>query len=164
MFSVTSCTKKNTYNTVVQDSIYYSKWVPLSMTMQIDATSGDTFYVQAINAPRITASIISHGAVLCYYGFPSSATDTTVYTESTMLGLNQTLTAYSPGQITINSLYDLTYSSSAGYLFRYVVIPANVLTTSFNGMTQQQLDKMSFSDLQKAVNNAKQTSGNTFNP
>lgn len=81
-----------------------------------------------------------------------------------MLGLNQTLTAYSPGQITINSLYDLTYSSSAGYLFRYVVIPANVLTTSFNGMTQQQLDKMSFSDLQKAVNNAKQTSGNTFNP
>jgi len=164
IFSIVSCTKTNNNTTVVKDSIYYSNWSPLAMTMQVDPTSGDTFYVQTITAPSVTASIISKGAVLGYFGYPSSATDTTVLTESAMAASEGTLMAFSPGQIFLNSVYDLTYSASAGYLFRYVVIPADILTTSFNGMTQQQLNKMSFSDVQKAINSAKQTSGKTLTP
>ena len=164
MFSVISCKKTTTNNTVVQDSIYYSKWTPLLMTQEVDPSSGDTFYVQNITASAITANVISHGAILAYYGFPSSTSDTTVLSEAYMVGAAGTGLAFSPGEISITSGADLTYTSSSGYLFRYVVVPADVLATSFSGMTQQQLNKMSFTDLQKAINTTKQTSGNSFNP
>lgn len=165
MFSVIGCKKTTTNNTVVQDSIYYSAWTPLLTTQEVDPTSGDTFYVQNITAPAITANIIAHGAILAYYGYPSSTSDTTVLSEAYMVAAAYTGLAFSPGQISITSGEDLTYTSSSGYLFRYVVIPANILAgTAMNGMTQQQLNKMSFTDLQKAINTAKQTSGNSFNP
>jgi hypothetical protein len=161
MFSVTSCKKTTNNTTVVQDSIYYSAWTPLSMTQNI-VTAGDTLYVQDITAPKITASIVSKGAVVAYYGYLTSNSDTAVLNEAE-LGYEAGVT-FAAGIIEVTGYnVDLSYSNG-GFLFRYVVIPGNVLTTSFNGMTQQQLNKMSFTDLQKAINTAKQTSGNTFTP
>ncbi|HEV2479582.1 MAG TPA: hypothetical protein VGS79_07950 [Puia sp.] len=161
MFSVTSCTKKTTNTTVVQDSIYYSAWTPLSMTQSIPA-AGDTLYIQDITAPKITANIISKGAVVSYYGFVTQSGDTAVFDEAEY-GYQAGVT-FAVGLIEVTGYnVDLSYNAG-GFLFRYVVIPGNVLTTSFNGMTQQQLNKMSFTDLQKVINASKQTSGNTFNP
>ena len=162
MFTVTSCTKKTTNNTVVQDSIYYSPWIPLNMTMQIPS-AGDTLYVQEITAPAVTAKIISQGAVLGYYGYPTQSGDTLISDEaeySGIAGIN-----YTTGNIEVEG-FDTNLSYSAGgFLFRYVVIPGNVLAgTALSGMTQQQLNKMNFSDIQKAISSAKQASGNTFNP
>ena len=163
MFSVTSCKKTTNNTTVVQDSIYYSAWIPLNMQLTVDPSTGDTLYVQQITAPAITSKIVSRGAVVAYYGYPASAGDTVIFDEAEVG--NYVGISYSTGSIQVEGFnIDLSYSSSGGYLFRYVVIPGNVLTTSFNGMTQQQLNKMSFTDLQKAINTAKQTSGNSFTP
>jgi hypothetical protein len=160
-FATTSCKKTTTNNTVVKDSVYYSAWIPLSTALQVD-NAGDSFYVDEITASAITAKVISQGAIVGYFGYPVSTTDTLIFNEAEF-GYN-TEVGISPGAIDIQSVVDLTYTGSTGYLFRYVIIPGNVLTTSFNGMTQQQLNKLSFSDVQKAVNAAKQASGNTFTP
>jgi hypothetical protein len=155
MFSVTSC--KKTTTTVVQDSVYYSAWSTLNMTQDI-VSAGDTLYVQDITAPKITASVVSKGAVVAYYAYVSQSGDTTVLNEAE-LGYESGVT-FSVGLIEVTG-YGTDLS---GALFRYVVIPGNVLVTSFNGMTQQQLNKMSFTDLQKAINSVKQTSGNVLTP
>ena len=133
------------------------------MTMSIDATTGDTNYIQQITAPAITASIISKGAVLGYFGYPSQSGDTAMFDEAE-LGYYASVT-YAPGTIEVEGYngVDLSYAQG-GFLFKYVVVPGNILTTTFKGMTQQQLNKMSFSDVQKAINASKQASGNTFNP
>jgi hypothetical protein len=153
MFFV-SCKKTTTNTTVVKDSIYYSPWIELSMTQDVP-TAGDTVYYQDITASQVTSSIVSTGAVLGYFGYPASASDTVIYSEAGMAGIAYLTTI--PGTIEVDANYDLSY-------FRYVVIPGNVLVTSFNGVTQQQLQKMSFTDVQKALNASKQASGNTFNP
>ena len=162
MFFV-SCKKTTTNTTVVKDSIYYSPWIELSMTQDVP-TAGDTVYYQDITASQVTSSIVSTGAVLGYFGYPASASDTVIYSEAGMAGIAYLTTI--PGTIEVDANYDLSYTptNSNGYLFRYVVIPGNVLVTSFNGVTQQQLQKMSFTDVQKALNASKQASGNTFNP
>ena len=164
MISLIGCTKTTNNTTVVKDSIYYSHWTELNTQLQVDAQN-DSLYVQSITAPSITASIISSGAVIGYYGYPNGSGDTAMFSEAEMSLIVPTQMLVSPGTIQILSVGDLSYSAQAGYLFRYVVIPGDVLAgTSMNGMTQQQLNKMSFSDVQKAISSAKQTSGNTFNP
>jgi hypothetical protein len=157
MFSVTSCKKTTNNTTVVQDSIYYSAWSTLSMTQDV-VSAGDTLYIQDITAPKITASVVSKGAVVAYYGYVSQSGDTAVFNEAEL--------GYESGVTFAVGLIEVTgYNTDlSGALFRYVVIPGNVLTTSFNGMTQQQLNKMSFTDLQKTINSAKQTSKNTLTP
>jgi hypothetical protein len=161
MLSTTGCKKTTTNNTVVKDSVYYSAWLPLSTQMTIDPSSGDTFYTQQISAPAITASVISKGAVIGYYGYPTSGGDTLMFDEAEFGSFAEM--SVTTGNIEIDAASDLTYTNN-GYLFRYVIIPGNVLVTSFNGLTQQQLHRLSFSDVQKAVNTAKQSSGNTFTP
>jgi hypothetical protein len=170
MFLVIGCKKTTTNTTVVKDSIYYSAWIPLAM--QLDVT--DSEYVQTFTVSKLTSSIITSGAVLGYLGYPTS-TDTLVQNLaelSSLFGVEQFL---EPGTITVATpdeagqgydCCDLSYTPSNpnSYLYRYVIIPGNVLATSFNGMTQQQLSKMSFSDVQKIINAAKQSSGNTFIP
>lgn len=163
IFSVifTSCKKTTTNNTVVQDSIYYSAWTPLSMTQDVVA-AGDTLYIQDITASKITANILSKGAVVAYYGFVTQSGDTAEY-NAAEFGYEAGV-AFGVGLIEVTGYnVDLSYDAG-GFLFRYVVIPGNVLTTSFNGMTQQQLNKMSFTDIQKAINNGKQATGNSLNP
>lgn len=165
MISVTGCKKTTNNTTVVKDSVYYSPWIQLKTAMQV-SSAGDTTYQQDITAKSITAAILSHGAVLGYYGYPYSASDTVMFSEAEMSASVYGAAMYiATGDIQIVSYGDLTYTGPAGYLFRYVVIPGNVLSTSFNGMTQQQLQKMSFTDIQKVMNTPAQTSsGNSYNP
>ncbi len=165
MLSVVSCKKTTTNTTVVKDSIYYSSWTPFSM--QFDAT--DSIYYEDFNNNAITADIVSHGAVLCYYGYPNSAGDTVVLDASAFAAFLYVQQSVTVGQLEIDAPYpnDLTYSASAGYLFRYVIIPGNVLSnTSLGNFSQQQLSRMSFTDVNKALNVSIQgtTSGNQLRP
>ena len=158
VFSVVSCTKNNNTTTVEKDSIYYSPWVTLAMT----AADNDSLYYQDFTTSKITPSILSTGAVISYIGVPAqpSAGDTSV-TDLIYWNAVQIL---SPGALEVDAsgyLNDLS-----GLLFRYVVIPGSILTTtSLHNFTQQQLQKMSFTDLQKAASiPLKTSSGNTFTP
>lgn len=155
LFSVAGC--KKTYTTVVQDSVFYSSWTPLKMTM--DVSNGDTAYYQDFSNSRLTAKVISRGAVVGYMGYPNTNGDTVAQALSEFTPYVQQL--FTVGAIEVLSSSDLTYSASqnAGYLYRYVIIPANVLAnTSLKGFSQQQLNKMSFTDVQKAINNPAQGS------
>jgi hypothetical protein len=158
ILSLVGCKKTTNNTTVIKDSIYYSPWVTLAMT----PSNGDSLYYQDFTASKITPSVISTGSVISYIGVPSqpSAGDTTI-TDLIYWNAVQIL---SPEAIEVDAsgyLNDLS-----GLLYRYVVIPGSVLTTtSLHNFTQQQLQRMSFTDLQKAANTPlKQTSGNTFTP
>ncbi|HLZ88190.1 MAG TPA: hypothetical protein VKQ52_13140 [Puia sp.] len=144
LFSVVGC-KKTTTN-VVKDSVYYSPWLTISMKA---TDAGDTAYYQDITAKTVTAAVIRSGAVLSYLGSPASG-DTTVAPASDY-GLYQLLNV---GNIEIESfgyLNDFSTSNSS-LLYRYVVIPGNVLaSTSLKNFSQQQLSKMTFTDIQKAA-------------
>jgi hypothetical protein len=125
-------------------------------------TDGDSLYYQDFSASKITQSVLSTGAVIGYIGVPSSpnAGDTSI-TELYYWGAAEIL---SPGSLEVDaSGYQ---NDLSGLLYRYVVIPGSILTTTaLHNLTQQQLQKMNFSDLQKAANTPlKGTSGNTFTP
>jgi len=137
--------KKTTNNTVVkQDSVFYSAWMQLKMT-----NVGDTAYYQDISASRLTQTVLSTGVVLSYLGSPGSS-DTSVVNASDY-GLYQILDV---GNIEVQSygyLNDMSYSNS-GLLYRYVIIPGSVLTTtSLKDFSIQQLNKMKFTDVQKVI-------------
>jgi hypothetical protein len=148
LFPMVGCNKTNT--TVVKDSVYYSPWMSIAMS---PTDAGDTIYEGSISAANVTASIVSGGAVVTYLGEPGyPSTGDTAAETALDFGLYTTLT---PGSIQLTS-YGLDNDFStlvSGLVFRYVVIPGTVLaTTSLRNYTQQQLSKMSFTDLQKAAN------------
>ena len=159
LFSVSSC--KKTYNTVVQDSIYYSPWIPFKMNYD----SQDTLYFQDFAAKKLTAKVISNGVVLGYGGYPAGK-DTVIQSLSELTaiyGVQQILWA---DTIEVQSFFDLTYTATNGLLYRYVIIPGNVLaTTSLKNMSRDQLNKMKFTDIQQAIRKPEDAStgqGNTF--
>ena len=48
--------------------------------------------------------------------------------------------------------YKRDYSTTnSGYIYRYVVIPGSVLTTTLKDFSKDQLKKMSFTDIQKMI-------------
>jgi hypothetical protein len=153
VISMVSCKKTTTNNTVVKDSIYYSPWI--AMNMQFDAT--DSIYLETFTNSKLTASVISSGAVLTYYGYPSGTGDTVVLDQSTMALYTYAQVAFTVDSIEVQTLYpyDLTYSASqgSGYLFRYVIIPANILSSSaYKNLSRDQLNHLSFTDASKALN------------
>jgi hypothetical protein len=151
VLSMVSCKKTTTNNTVVKDSIYYSAWIPISM--QFDAT--DSVYFQDFSISKLTASIVSSGAVLGYFGYPTQSGDTAVLDQSTMAAYIGVQQIVSTGQLELDSPFpnDLTYSASSGYLFRYVIIPGNVLSgTAYKNLSRDQLNHLSFTDVSKALN------------
>jgi hypothetical protein len=163
MFFFVSCKKTTNNTTEVKDSIYYSAWAPISMTFD----NTDSVYYEDFNNSAITASVINSGAVICYYGYPNSAGDTVALDASTIAAYLGAQIALSVGQLEITVPYgnDLTYSASSGYLFRYVIIPGNVLTgSSLKNLTQQQLSHMSFTDVTKALNNPVQGTSSGTQP
>jgi hypothetical protein len=140
---VVSC--KKTYTTVVQDSVYHSGW----MTINMKATNaGDTAYIQDITVKALTASVLRSGAVLSYVGSPSNG-DTAVYPASDV-ALYQ---VFDVNLIELQSFgYKNDYSTSnSGLYYRYVIVPANVLTTTLKGYSQDQLKKMSFTEVQSLL-------------
>jgi len=154
LISVIGC-KKTTNNTVVmQDSVFYSPWTQLKMT-----TIGDTVYYQDITASKLTQSLLNTGVVLSYLGSPG--TSDTAISNASDYGLYQVLHV---GYIEVQSygyLNDFSYSSS-GYLYRYVIIPGSVLTTtSLKNFSVQQLNKMSYTDVQKAIGKADSSSSSS---
>jgi hypothetical protein len=147
LFSVSSC--KKTYTTVVQDSIYYSPWIPFKMTYD----SRDTLYFQDFPTKKLTAKVISSGVVLGYGGFPAGG-DTVIQSLSELTALYGVQQILWPDTIEVQSLSDLSYSANSGLLYRYVIIPGNVLaTTSLKDMSHDQLSKMKFTDIQQAIKN-----------
>jgi hypothetical protein len=153
VLSMVSCKKTTTNTTVVKDSIYYSPWIAINM--QFDAS--DSVYYELFTASQLTASIISSGAVLTYYGFPTGTGDTAVLDQSTMQLYSYAQISFAPDSIQILTPYgyDLTYSASqgSGYLFRYVIIPGNVLSSSaYKNLSRDQLNHLSFTDVSKALN------------
>jgi hypothetical protein len=148
-----SCKKTTTNTTVVKDSIYYSPWI--AMNMQFDGT--DSVYFETFTNSKLTASVVSSGAVLTYYGYPTGTGDTAVLDQSTMALYTYAQVAFSFDSIEVQTPYpyDLTYSASqgSGYLFRYVIIPANILSsTAYKALSRDQLNHLSFTDVSKALN------------
>ncbi len=152
VFSMVSCKKTTTNTTVVKDSIYYSPWI--AMNMQFDAT--DSIYYETFTNSKLTASVISSGAVLTYYGYPTGTGDTVIFDQSTMALYTVAQVAFTPDSIFVQTQYpyDLTYSASqgTGYLFRYVIVPGNVLSsTAYKNLSREQLNHLSFTDVSSAL-------------
>jgi hypothetical protein len=157
LFSVAGC--KKTYTTVVRDSVYYSSWIPLKMTF--DGT--DSIYFQDFTEDRLTPKVVSSGAVLGYLGYPSGS-DTVAQSVSEFTAIYGVQQIFSAGGIEVQSFADLTYSATAGYLYRYVIIPGNVLsTTSLKNLSKDQLSKMKFTDIESAIKSAQGTSSGQGN-
>lgn len=150
LISVTGC--KKTYNTVVQDSVYYSSWTPLSMTLNV-SSNNDSIYFQDFNNSKITAKLISRGVIIGYFGQVVSG-DTTVSIASDWTPYYGVLQQLQVGVLDLSAFVDLSYSKG-GFLYRYVLIPGNVLSnSSLKDMSKDQLSKMKFTDLQQALSKA----------
>jgi hypothetical protein len=159
LFTVTSC--KKTYNTVVQDSIYYSPWIPFKMTFD----SQDSVYYQDFATKKLTAKIISSGVVLGYGGYPAGK-DTVIQSLSELTAFYGVQQIIWPDTIEVQSFANLSFTANSGLLYRYVIIPGNVLaTTSLKNMSHDQLNKMKFTDIQQAMKKPEDATtgqGNTF--
>ncbi len=118
----------------------------MTITM-LPTDAGDTIYVDNISAPALTSAVAADGAVVGYLGepgFPSTG-DTT--TEAAIdFGL---YTSFVPGTISLTSfgyLNDFS-TNNYGFLFRYVIIPGNVLTTK--GLTPKQARSLTYAEITK---------------
>jgi hypothetical protein len=152
LFSVIGCSKSNNTTTVVKDSVYYSPWLNISMS---PTDAGDTAFTGTISASRVTATIVSSGAVLTYLGEPGTPSTGDTAAESAVdFGLYTSLV---PGSIELLSLgYGADFSTdNSGFVFRYVIIPGTVLETT--KLTPQQLKSMSYTEVTKLLNTAGKT-------
>lgn len=152
IISLVGCKKTTNNTTVVKDSIYYSPWTPMSMTF--DGT--DSVYYEVFTNSQLTASVVSHGALLTYYGYPDGSGDTIVLDQTTMALYSGAQVSFTTDSIEIVTSYgnDLTYNASqgTGYLFRYVIVPADVLSsTAYKNLTREQLNHLSFTDVSKVL-------------
>jgi len=118
------------------DSVQYSSWKTLAMSA-MDA--GDTSFYEDFTVTALTQNIISHGAVLGYFGYLNSAGDTIVENASEVL-----YSLYTVGTIEVQSYYN----DLSGYFYRYVLVPGNISISSVSGSaktyTVDELKKMSY--------------------
>jgi hypothetical protein len=145
------------------DSIIYSSWITLSLTLNVDA-SNDSTYSQTLTVPAITSAVLDQGAIVSYIGIPGgggngdtlvvNSTDLFTYTGGGYL--TQDLL---PGVIDLYFNFDI---SQDGALYRYVIIPGTILSTSvFNQYTKAQIKKLDYSTVTKLLNTAKAQSSTT---
>jgi hypothetical protein len=125
------------------DSVQYSAWKTLAMTAM---NAGDTSFYEDFTVTALTQKIISHGAVLGYFGYLNSAGDTIVQNASEVM-----TSLYTVGTIEVQSYYvDLS-----GYFYRYVLVPGNVVISSIPGSTKtytiDQLKKMSYQQVTQSL-------------
>lgn len=120
----------------------------------IDPNTSDSAWDQVITNSKVTASIISSGVVLTYVvqDIPSAG-DTVISSADNLLqpflSLHTIDLGWEGGNIN-------------GVLFRYVIIPGNVLTT--NNVTPKQLKSMNYTEVTKLLGSstAKQAAPSTL--
>lgn len=140
------------------DSVLHSAWIQLSMDQNVDANS-DTFYTQTITAASLTGSVISTDVVVSYIGVPGSGPNGTTGTDTLVVNVSDVYTLTGGGYITQDLLPGIIELLSnfdlSGNLYRYVIVPSSVLTTStFKQYTKDQIRAMDFTTLSKLVNTA----------
>jgi hypothetical protein len=161
LFLAVGCKKTTTNTTVVKDSIYYSSWAQLSMTLNVDANN-DSLYYQDFNNSKITQSVVSTGAIIGFFGVTDGSGDTTALNVAELSSYYNIEQQISVGVLDVSALADLSYANG-GFLYRYVIIPGNVLAnTSLANLTKTQLQHMSFTNVQKAVSSAATSKGATL--
>ena len=160
LFLTVGCKKTTNNTTVVKDSIYYSSWSQLTMKLNVDANN-DSIYYQDFDNSKITQSVVSTGAIIGFFGTVNSG-DTTALNVAELSAYYNIEQQISVGVLDISALADLSYSNG-GFLYRYVIIPGNVLAnTSLANLTKTQLQHMSFTDVQKAVSGVATSQGATL--
>jgi hypothetical protein len=143
LLSTVGCSKSSNNNTSSKDSVFYSPWTQLALTY----STTDSAYEENIPAAVLTQKVLSTSVILGYIGIITGTADTA--TENASEFFDQ---GFDLGQIEIFSGVDYSTSNS-GFLYRFVVIPGNTLTsTALRNYTRQQLEKMSFKDVQNAMN------------
>ena len=161
LFFTVGCKKTTTNTTVVKDSIYYSSWSALSMQLNVDANN-DSVYFQDFNNSKITQSVVSTGAIIGFFGIVDGSGDTTALNVAELSAYYNIEQQISVGVLDVSALADLSYANG-GFLYRYVIIPGNVLAnTSLANLTKTQLQHMSFTNVQKAVSGATTSQGATL--
>ena len=132
------------------DSVLYSAWLPMNMSDTITA-GADTTYYQWFTANAITSSILSTGTVVTYLQTVDQNGDPFIFNAATAL-----TESYYIGAIYVASFPPAASNSAgnnyAGYNYRFIVIPGAIATTAFKGMTQQQLQKMSYTQIASVLN------------
>jgi hypothetical protein len=110
-------------------------------------SSTDSVYEQDIPATILTQKVLSTAVILGYVGIITNTADTAAENASEFFDQGFDL-----GEIELFSGAD--YSTvTTGFLYRFVVIPGNTITsTALRNYTKQQLEKMSFKDIQNAMN------------
>jgi hypothetical protein len=149
--SIVSCKKGDTgpagpAGAAGPDSVIHSTWIPLSMTLQVDANN-DSSYTQSITALNITQEIIDSGVVLSYienlFVNDGSIVDVSDY------GGGYLDVTYNVGVINITSYF----GDLSGAYYRYVIIPGSILATNsvLKGYTKQQLKSVDYATITKAL-------------
>ena len=143
-FMTMSCKKGDTgpAGPAGPDSVMYSNWITLSMTGDVDQSTGDSIYYQSITAASITSKVLSQGAVVGYVLLPAPLSGD----SSIVSGILPFQEYFSVGKIEL-----LSYSGDwSGAKYRYVIIPAKVTVNgggSVQTYTRDQMKSMDYSTL-----------------
>jgi hypothetical protein len=131
------------------DSVMYSAWIPMNMVDTIEGTA-DTIYYQNFPANALTSAILNTGTVMTYLETTDGNNDSLFFNASTAL-----TESYYVGDIFVESFPPAASNSAgfnwAGYNYRFVIIPGDIATTMFKGMTQQQIRNISYPNFNKLV-------------
>ena len=131
------------------DSVMYSAWMPMNMVDTIEGTA-DTIYYQNFAANALTSAILNTGTVVTYLETTDGNGDSLFFNASTVL-----TESYYVGDIFVESFPPAASNSAGynwpGYNYRYIIIPGDIATTMFKGMTQQQIRNISYPDFNKLV-------------
>ena len=132
------------------DSVLYSAWLPVNMSDTI-STTADTTYYQSFTADAITSSILNTGTIVTYLQTVDQNGDSLIFNAATAL-----TESYYIGSIFVASFPPAASNSAGnnytGYNYRFIVIPGAIATTAFKGMTKQQLQKMSYTQVASVLN------------
>jgi len=147
LFSTFSCSKSNNNSTSVKDSVLYSNWAPLKMSLLgVNPQFGDSVYGQAIPVKAITRAVLDRGLVLTYIQGIDNNGDTLI--QNAEVFMNQRIYA---GEIDLFS----EPNDYTGYNFRYVIIPGRTLVNGVSGQvetyTPAQLRSMSYPTIAKML-------------
>ena len=127
------------------DSVYYSAPVTLQMTETTDSNGNTDVYVDTINAPEITASLINSSELQGYLYVPGPLGDS-AYLPLTYYSFGDIVEYQKVGKI-ILSTWGIDLS---GYQYRYVLIPAGISVSSADGrntISPAALNKMDYNTL-----------------